>query len=168
MAQRVKSLPVVQETWVWSLGWEDLLEEEMATHSSILAWKISWKEEPGTLQSMGWRRVGHNWETSLSFLRNPYLCSIILVPSILLQWVVLTLFKTQMPEGDEEYLLSSEKCTDEHTSFCIKDQESVGKPESQVINACCFHWEIYIYIMYACKHNIFIYNLGIYIYTHIF
>ena len=43
----------MQETWVQSLGWEDLLEKEMATHSSILAWKISWTEEPGGLQSMG-------------------------------------------------------------------------------------------------------------------
>ena len=56
MAQWVKNLPVVQdtqETWVQSLGQEDLLEEEMASHSSILAWKIPWTEEPGGLQSMG-------------------------------------------------------------------------------------------------------------------
>ena len=53
MAQTVKRLPAVQETWVRSLGWEDLLEKEMATHSSILAWKIPWMEEPGRLQSMG-------------------------------------------------------------------------------------------------------------------
>ena len=49
----VKNLPAVQETWVRSLGWEDPLEKEMATHSSILAWKIPWTEEPGGLQSMG-------------------------------------------------------------------------------------------------------------------
>ena len=53
LAQLGKNLPAVQETWVRSLGWEDLLEEEMATHSSILAWKISCTEEPGGLQSMG-------------------------------------------------------------------------------------------------------------------
>ena len=53
VAQSVKSLPAVQETWVQSLGWEDSLEKEIATHSSILAWKISWTEEPGGLQSMG-------------------------------------------------------------------------------------------------------------------
>ena len=55
MAQQVKSLPAMQETketWVQSLGWEDPLEEEMATHSSVLAWKIPWTEEPGRLQSM--------------------------------------------------------------------------------------------------------------------
>ena len=52
VAQMVKNLPAVQETWVQFLGWEDLLEKEMATHSSILAWKIPWREEPGKLQSM--------------------------------------------------------------------------------------------------------------------
>ena len=53
----VKHLSTMQETWVRSLGWEDLLEEEMATHSSIFAWKIPWTEEPGRLQSMGSQRV---------------------------------------------------------------------------------------------------------------
>ena len=54
------------ETWLWSLGQEDPLEKEMATHSSILAWRIPWMEEPGRLQSMGSQRVGHDWVTSLS------------------------------------------------------------------------------------------------------
>ena len=53
MAQMVKNLPLMRETWVRSLGWEDPLEKEMAIHSSILAWKIPWTEEPGGLQSMG-------------------------------------------------------------------------------------------------------------------
>ena len=57
----VKNLPIVQETWVRSLDWEDPLELEMATHSSILAWKIPWTDKPGGLQSMGSQRVGHNW-----------------------------------------------------------------------------------------------------------
>ena len=56
----VKHLPTMQETWVRSLGQEDLLEKEMATHSSTLAWKIPWTEEPGRLQSMGSQRVGHD------------------------------------------------------------------------------------------------------------
>ena len=60
VAQSVKNLPAVQEIWVRSLGWEDPLEKEMATHSSILAWKISWTEEPGGLQSMGSQRIGHD------------------------------------------------------------------------------------------------------------
>ena len=58
----VKSLPTMQETWVQSLGWENLLEKEKATHSSILAWKILWMEEPGTLPSMGW-----HWTEQLHF-----------------------------------------------------------------------------------------------------
>ena len=58
MAQMVKNLPEMWETWVQSLGWEDLLEEGMATHSSILAWRTPWTEEPGELQSRGLQRVG--------------------------------------------------------------------------------------------------------------
>ena len=53
VAQSAKNLPAVLETWVRFLGWEDLLEKEMATHSSILAWRVPWTEEPGGLQSMG-------------------------------------------------------------------------------------------------------------------
>ena len=60
MAQRVKRLPAMQETWVLSLAQEDPLEKEMATHSSILAWKIPWTEKPGRLQSMGSQRVGYD------------------------------------------------------------------------------------------------------------
>ena len=60
VAQRVKHLPAVQETWVQSLGPEDPLEKERATHSSILAWEIPWTEEPGRLQLMGSQRVEHN------------------------------------------------------------------------------------------------------------
>ena len=56
----VKRLPAVRETRVQSLGWEDLLEKETAPHSSTLAWKIPWTEEPGRLQSMGSQRVGHD------------------------------------------------------------------------------------------------------------
>ena len=59
MAQLVKSLPTMQESQVRSLGWEDPLEEGMATHSSILAWRIPWTEEPSRLQSMGSQRIEH-------------------------------------------------------------------------------------------------------------
>ena len=60
LAQMVKRLLTMRETWVPSLGWEDLLEKGMATHSSILAWRIPWTEEPGGLESMGLQRVEHN------------------------------------------------------------------------------------------------------------
>ena len=81
VAQTVKRLPTMQKTWFQSLGREDLLEKEMAPHSSILAWKIPWMEEPGRLQSMGSLRVGHDWVTSLSLScieegnGNPFQCS---------------------------------------------------------------------------------------------
>ena len=55
MAQMIKNPPAMQDTWVRSLGQEDALEEDMATHSSILAWRIPWTEEPGGLQSLGWQ-----------------------------------------------------------------------------------------------------------------
>ena len=60
VAQMIKRLPTIQETQIRSLGWEDPLEKEMATYSSTLAWKISWMEEPGGLQSMGSQRVGYS------------------------------------------------------------------------------------------------------------
>ena len=63
VAYMVKNLPAMQETQVWSLGREDPLEKGMATYSSILAWRISWTEEPGGLESMGLQRVGHDWAT---------------------------------------------------------------------------------------------------------
>ena len=60
VAQTVKRLSTMWETWVQSLGWEDPLEKEMAIHSSTIAWKIPWTEEPGRLQSMGSQRVVHD------------------------------------------------------------------------------------------------------------
>ena len=71
VAQRLKRLPAMWETWVRSLGWEDPLEKEMATHSSILAWRIPWTEEPGRLQSTGLQRVGHD---SLYVCMYIYIC----------------------------------------------------------------------------------------------
>ena len=66
VAQRVKRLPAMWDTWVRSLGREDPLEKEVATHSSILAWRIPWTEEPGRLESTGSQRVRYDWATSLS------------------------------------------------------------------------------------------------------
>ena len=63
VAQMVKRLSAMQETWVRSLGWEDPLEKEMAARSRTLAWKIPWMEEPGRLLYMGSQRVGHDWAT---------------------------------------------------------------------------------------------------------
>ena len=65
VAQIVKNLPAMWEIWVWSLGREDPLEKDMATHSSTLAWKIPWTEDPSRLESMGLQRVGHDWATNI-------------------------------------------------------------------------------------------------------
>ena len=78
MAQMVKKLPAMQETWVRSLGWEDALEKGMVTHSSILAWRIPWTEQPGTLYPIGSQRVGHDWVTnthSLTYFSYYYISS---------------------------------------------------------------------------------------------
>ena len=64
VAQMVKTLPAMQETWVRSLGQKDPLEKGMATHSSILDWRIPWTEEPSRLYSMGSQRIGHDWATN--------------------------------------------------------------------------------------------------------
>ena len=68
VAQMVKSLPVMQETHVQSLGWEDPQGEGMATHSNLLAWKMPWTEEPGGLQSMELQRVRHNLVKKQQFI----------------------------------------------------------------------------------------------------
>ena len=73
----VKHLPTMWETRAGSLGWEDPLEKEMATHSSTLAWNIPWTKEPGRLQSMGLQRVRHDWAASLSFTEFKLSCVII-------------------------------------------------------------------------------------------
>ena len=61
VAQRVKNLPAMREIWIWCLGWKDPLEEDMATHFNILAWRIPMDREAWRLQSMRWKRVGHDW-----------------------------------------------------------------------------------------------------------
>ena len=65
VAQTVKNLPAVQEAWLWSLGREDSLKKGMATHSSVLAWRIPWTEEAGRLESMGLQRIRHYWLTHI-------------------------------------------------------------------------------------------------------
>ena len=65
VAQMIKNLPEMQETQIWSLGWEDPLEKGMAIYSSTLAWRIPWTVEPGRLQSTGSRRVGQDWVTNI-------------------------------------------------------------------------------------------------------
>ena len=80
----------MQEAWVRSLGREDTLEKEMATHSSVLAWRIPWMEEPGGLQSMGSQRVGHNWATSLSLSCNSIFS---FLKIFVLMWTIFKVFR---------------------------------------------------------------------------
>ena len=79
VAQSVKNLPAMWETWVGSLGREDPLGKEMATHSSILAWKISWTQEPGGLQSMGLERVGQDWVTNTYIVYSDFFSFFLLI-----------------------------------------------------------------------------------------
>ena len=90
--QTVKQLPTVWETQVQSLDWEDPLENEMATHSRTLAWKIPWMEDPGRLQSIGLQRVRHNWAIPLFF---PQLFSNILQGSVWMTHMVKNLLTVQ-------------------------------------------------------------------------
>ena len=101
VAPTVKRLPTVRETWVLSLGQEDPLEKEMATHSSSFAWKIRWVEEPGRLQSMGSQRVRHDWATSLL---NSFLPTKHLVPSSFTKkFIVRSCFLLTEEKGGGEY-----------------------------------------------------------------
>ena len=77
----VKNLPAIQETWFRSLDLEDPLEKGMVTHSSILAWRIPWTEEPGGLQSMGSQRVRHDWALTHTLFLNLFYFSILSIPS---------------------------------------------------------------------------------------
>ena len=86
LAQTVKNLPSVQEIWVWFLGWKGPLEKPMATHFSIVAWRIPWTEEPDGVQSMGLQRVGHDW-SDLAHMHTcelVHICELVVLHSILL------------------------------------------------------------------------------------
>ena len=92
VAQTVKYLPTMWETQDRSLGWEDPLEKGMATHSSFLAWKIPWTEEPGRLQFMGSQRVGHDWATSLTHSLTQHTVHLKFVPMDLIKYIWFTVF----------------------------------------------------------------------------
>ena len=96
MAQLVKNLPAMWEIWVQSLGWEDPLEEGMEIHSSILAWRMPWTEEPGGLQSMRSQRVRQDWATSLSLLHCWWECKLVWLLCRTL-WRFLKNLKTELP-----------------------------------------------------------------------
>ena len=90
VAQMVKNPSAMQETWIWSLGWDDPLEKGMAIHSSILTWRIPWTEEPGGLQSVGSQRVGHNWATN-TFTFHFHASK----PEVILNWRIDAIFQKE-------------------------------------------------------------------------
>ena len=98
MAQMVKHLSAMQDTWVQSLGQEDPLEKEMAAHSSTLAWKIPYMEEPNRLQSTGWQRVRHDWEMSLSLHFSPHILSLYLEQNLYLSCIKFLLCLLSFPD----------------------------------------------------------------------
>ena len=121
VAQTVKNMPAVWETQVGSLGQEDPLEKEMATHSSILAWKIPWTEEPSKLQSMGSQRVGHDWATSLHWMLSSSWCSLACLPHhiILCEGPISSMLQTSTRVG---------KFTDNGFRFHIVTVIKAGSP----------------------------------------
>ena len=98
VAQIVKKLFAMKKTQDWSLGCEDPLEEEMATHSSILAWRPPWTEEPGGLKSMGSQRVGHDWATNTKITYRTQMNS--MVQSILSEFLTFSLTKRNKCQKD--------------------------------------------------------------------
>ena len=104
VAQMVRSVPAVQETWVWSLGQEDPLEKEMATHCNILAWKIPWTEEPGRLQSTGSRRVRRDWAQHSTRYRSSllFICKLNLESHF---YTVFPVFRISLPLGLSLFLI---------------------------------------------------------------
>ena len=116
VAQKVKNLPAIQETLVWSLCQEDLLEKEMATHSSILAWRIPWTEEPGGLQSKGLQRVVHDRATN---------------PFIPMPTSISVSFWPHQPVGPRER---------HFTSWDRGEGRWFTAPISAVLSVCCPHW----------------------------
>ena len=114
----------MRETQVRSLGREDLLEKEMATHSSILAGKIPWTEDPGRLQSMGSQRVGHDWATSLHFHKNTKLSLFPLPFKFTFSAVHARSVAASLPVSSPSFKESTLKCiwkpTGEHTQVHMK------------------------------------------------
>ena len=126
VAQMVKHLSTMRGTQVQSLGWEDPLEKEMATHSNTIAWKIPWTEEPERLQSMGSQRVRHDWVTSLSLsgtiinLIKPRLCSLWPPPG---NWIVRVTVGVQ---SDEEHAIHHRGLMRRRLSWIPKEEEKIS------------------------------------------
>ena len=142
MAQMVKNLPAMQETWVRSLGWEDSLEKRMATHSSILAWRIPRTEEPGGLQSMGSQTVGHSWATNMYvyaylsiYLHQPIQPIFSFLGSVLFFFIaVYLLYKVVLVSAEQQ----SQPGTHLHLSLLFLDSFPFSSAQSTEQRSLCF------------------------------
>ena len=150
MAQTVKHLSTMRETQVLSLGWEDPLKKEMAIHSSTIAWKIPWIEEPGRLQSMGSQRVGHDWATPHSHSVNNNVWTSVQE----LQPVCHTDERCQQEKRTEEYMetlsdffCKSKTVKNKNKNLCSKNKKSqwdifegVGGGKKEKLSTLKFTW----------------------------
>ena len=138
VAQTVKNPPAIRETWVWSLDWEDPLEEGMATHSITLSWRIPWTEEPGGLQSMGSQRVGHDWVTKHSTAHKWKSCT-----QTSKQTWILTLFKVPIVLRKPGSCYNSVNETRIRTCFCARTCQipTLMRGVSTAIGAPAARWE---------------------------
>ena len=149
VAQRLKHLPAMWEIWVQSLGGEDPLEKEMATHSSILAWRIPQMEEPAGLQSMGSQRVRHNWVTSLTF-HLPWVLigrtdveaeTPILWPPDAKSWLTGKDPDAREDWGQEDKGATEDEMVGWHHGFNRHEfEQTLGDSEGQGSLACCSLW----------------------------
>ena len=132
VAQMAKNLPAVQETQVWSLGQGEPLEKEMATHSSILAWRIPWIEEPGGLQSMGSQRVRHDWVTK----HTPHICCIYNE-----DFAIVWLNHSEIPK-ERKKITSVQELKIKWKKFLRKEREDFCAANSLCIDTCenCVAW----------------------------
>ena len=139
MAQRSKHLPGIWETWVWSLGREDPLEKEMATHSSTLAWRIPWMEESGRLQSMGSQTLRQDWATSLSLSFKCFVTCLLLPFRLFVCNFLSFLLK---PSGNQEwlYFFFPKFSTQQSLAYFLRLIFNVNFPDHTVTIKHLFFW----------------------------
>ena len=141
----VKNLPAIWETWIWSMGWEDLLEKAIATHSSILAWRILWTEELGRLQSMASQRVRYDWASKLSVF-SWFVYEVDFIIRIL-----------QMTKGDLERLNNlpkvksavSDETRIQILALCQQNLSSLELNQVKLENGFCYQYQRFFFCTYG-------------------
>ena len=146
VAQMVKRLPTMQETWVQSLGREDLLEKEMASHSSILAWKIPWTEQPGRLQSMG-NATSRTWLSDFTFTFHPFIPNLLGVFIMKGCWILSNTFLHPLRYKDFIFhsinvVYHTDWYADTETSLHLRDKSHLIMVYD--LSKCCWIWFVNI------------------------